>query len=87
MSCSMPSGRTVFRIILTALKTLVFRVRKMLEAAGFPSQDLILSQKGAYMWNPAWETEVDTDRFESLCGESGPGIGWEEYVGGLSGGI
>ena len=30
-----------------ALKTLVFRVRKMLEAAGFPSQDLILSQKGA----------------------------------------
>ncbi len=50
-----------------ALKTLVFRVRKMLEAAGFPSQDLILSQKGAYMWNPAWETEVDTDRFESLC--------------------
>ena len=19
------------------------------------------------MWNPAWETEVDTDRFESLC--------------------
>ena len=50
-----------------ALKTLVFRVRKMLEAAGFPSQDLILSQKGAYMWNPAWETEVDTDRFERLC--------------------
>ena len=50
-----------------ALKTLVFRVRKMLEAAGFPSQDFILSQKGAYMWNPAWETEVDTDRFESLC--------------------
>lgn len=50
-----------------ALKTLVFRVRKMLEAAGFPSQELILSQKGAYMWNPAWETEVDTDRFECLC--------------------
>ena len=40
---------------------------EMLEAAGFPSQDFILSQKGAYMWNPAWETEVDTDRFESLC--------------------
>lgn len=50
-----------------ALKTLVFRVRKMLEAAGFPSQDMILSQRGAYMWNPAWETELDVDRFESLC--------------------
>ena len=32
-----------------ALKTLVFRVRKMMEAAGFPSQELILNQKGAYM--------------------------------------
>ena len=50
-----------------ALKTLVFRVRKMLEAAGFPSQDLILNQKGAYMWNPAWELVIDTDRFEQMC--------------------
>ena len=46
-----------------ALKTLVFRVRKMMEAAGFPSQDLILNQKGAYMWNPSWELSIDTDRF------------------------
>ena len=43
-----------------ALKTLVFRVRKMMEAAGFPSQDLILNQKGAYMWNPSWELSIDT---------------------------
>ena len=50
-----------------ALKTLVFRVRKMMEAAGFPSQDLILNQKGAYMWNPSWELSIDTDRFEFLC--------------------
>lgn len=50
-----------------ALKTLVFRVRKMLEAAGFPSQELILSRKGAYMWNPDWELNVDADRFEALC--------------------
>lgn len=50
-----------------ALKTLVFRVRKMMEAAGFPSQELILNQKGAYMWNPAWELSIDADRFECLC--------------------
>lgn len=50
-----------------ALKTLVFRVRKMMETAGFPSQELILSQRGAYSWNSGWETEVDTDRFECLC--------------------
>lgn len=50
-----------------ALKTLVFRVRKMMEAAGFPSQELILNQKGAYMWNSAWELSIDTDRFECLC--------------------
>ena len=50
-----------------ALKTLVFRVRKMMEAAGFPSQELILNQKGAYMWNPSWKLTIDTDRFEFLC--------------------
>ena len=86
MSCSMPSGRTVFRIILTALKTLVFGLGRCWRPP-VPISGLILSQKGAYMWNPAWETEVDTDRFESLCGESWTGIGWEEYVGGLPGGI
>ena len=43
-----------------ALKTLVFRVRKMMEAAGFPSQELILNQKGAYMWNPSWKLTIDT---------------------------
>lgn len=50
-----------------ALKTLVFRVRKMMEAAGFPAQELILNQKGAYRWNPDWELSIDTDWFELLC--------------------
>lgn len=49
-----------------ALKTLVFRVRRMLEEAGFPAQELIVSYRGAYQWNPQWETVTDTDRFEKL---------------------
>ena len=50
-----------------ALKTLVFRVRRMLDAAGFPSQDLILSRRGGYTWNPDFEMDLDTERFETLC--------------------
>lgn len=50
-----------------ALKTLVFRVRKMLEKAGFPAQELLLGQRGAYLWNPAWATRLDIDEFRRLC--------------------
>lgn len=50
-----------------ALKTLVFRVRKMMEQAGFPAQDLILSQRGTYVWNPEWKITSDVEQFENLC--------------------
>lgn len=50
-----------------ALKTLVFRVRRMLDGEGFPGQDLILCRRGGYMWNPQWELRVDAEQFEALC--------------------
>ena len=52
---------------VNALKTLLYRVRAMLEPL-FP-QDMppILSQRGAYAWNPAVRCTLDTDRFEELC--------------------
>lgn len=52
-----------------ALKTLVFRVRRMLDGEGFPGQELILCQRGCYLWNPSWELDVDVERFEHLCTE------------------
>lgn len=49
-----------------ALKTLVFRVRRLLEEAGFPAAAMILSSKGIYRWNPQWEVKVDAEEFECL---------------------
>lgn len=50
-----------------ALKTLVFRVRKMMEQVGLPAQNMILSQRGTYVWNPEWKITSDVDQFENLC--------------------
>lgn len=51
-----------------ALKTLVFRIRKMLEAAGFPAQDLVVNRNGTYSWSEeTYGCLVDVDRFEELC--------------------
>lgn len=50
-----------------ALKTLIFRVRRMLEAAGIPAQELILSQRRIYRWNTDWDLWLDTEEFEALC--------------------
>ena len=49
-----------------ALKTLVFRARRLLEEAGFPAAAMILSSKGIYMWSPQWEVKVDAEEFERL---------------------
>ena len=51
-----------------ALKTLVFRVRKMLEAAGFPAQELLVNRHGTYAWSSeSLGCRVDAERFEELC--------------------
>ena len=42
-----------------ALKTLVFRVRRLLEEAGFPAAAMVLSSKGIYRWNPDWDMKVE----------------------------
>lgn len=50
-----------------ALKTLVFRSRKLLEPLGVPPHDLIIQRRGSYAWNPKYQTIVDADEFEKLC--------------------
>lgn len=52
-----------------ALKTLVFRIRRMLEEAGFPAQELVVNRNGTYSWSESvYACVVDADRFEELCG-------------------
>ena len=51
----------------SALKTLLFRVRKLLEPLGIPTHTLIVHQQGSYAWTKELVTEVDTDRFDLLC--------------------
>lgn len=53
-----------------ALKTLVFRSRKLLEPFGVPTHQLIIQKSGSYAWNPEVQLIVDTDRFEDLCRRS-----------------
>lgn len=50
-----------------ALKTLVFRSRKLLEPLGIPPQNLVIQRRGSYAWNPEYQTLVDADEFEALC--------------------
>lgn len=50
-----------------ALKTLIFRSRKLLEPLEIPPQDLIVQKRGSYAWNTDYEIIVDADEFESLC--------------------
>ena len=52
---------------VNALKTLLYRIRAMLEPLFGPDIQPILAQRGAYIWNPAVACALDTDRFEALC--------------------
>lgn len=52
---------------VNALKTLLYRIRAMLEPLFGPEIQPILAQRGAYIWNPAVACTLDTDRFEALC--------------------
>lgn len=64
-----------------ALKTLVFRSRKLLEPLGIPPQNLVIQRRGSYAWNPEYQTIVDADEFESLCLQAdADGIGEEEQL-------
>ena len=50
-----------------ALKTLLYRVRALLEPMFPDGLEPILSQRGSYSWNRAVACEVDADRVEALC--------------------
>lgn len=50
-----------------ALKTLLYRIRVMLEPLFKSDMQPILSQWGAYSWNPELHCILDIDRFEELC--------------------
>lgn len=53
-----------------ALKTLVFRTRKLLDPFELPTHDLIIQKRGTYAWNPRIELTVDTDLFDELLERS-----------------
>lgn len=48
-----------------ALKNLMYRLRKLLNDA-FGQQEYILTNRGAYSWNPEMEVLVDAEEFEKL---------------------
>ena len=51
-----------------ALKTLVYRVRSMLEDLDYPdSRNMILVTRGSYAWNTSLPMELDVDQFELAC--------------------
>lgn len=50
-----------------ALKTLMFRVRKLLEPLGYPTHELVVQNRKTYGWTKEFTTVCDTDRFEELC--------------------
>lgn len=52
---------------INALKTLLYRVRALLEPMFPEGVEPILSQRGSYSWNRAIACDVDVDRFEALC--------------------
>lgn len=50
-----------------ALKTLMFRSRKLLEPLGIPVQKLLVQRRGSYAWTQEYPTVMDIDRFEGVC--------------------
>lgn len=51
----------------SALKTLLYRIRAMIEPLFDGDVQPIVSRRGAYAWNPEIPCEVDLDLFEALC--------------------
>lgn len=53
-----------------ALKTLIFRTRKLLDPFGLPTQELLIQRHGSYAWNPKIRLTVDADQFDRFLAES-----------------
>ena len=53
-----------------ALKTLIFRTRKLLEPFNLSTQQLISQNRGSYCWNSEVPLSLDSSEFEALCEQS-----------------
>lgn len=61
-----------------ALKTLIFRTRKLLSPFKIPAQQIITQNRGSYCWNSEIGLSVDAFEFEKLCNSSQkPGLSTE----------
>lgn len=63
-----------------ALKTLLFRSRKLLTPLDYPSHELIIQHRGSYAWNPDITTIVDADQFEELCARGNDEVNEREQL-------
>lgn len=64
-----------------ALKTLVFRTRRLLDPFNIPTNSLIIQKRGTYAWTPQIPLDTDTDQFEDLFRKSSqPDISDEERL-------
>ena len=54
----------------SALKTLLYRIRAMIEPLFGEEIQPVVSRRGSYRWNPAIKCNVDMDRFEQLCAQA-----------------
>lgn len=61
-----------------ALKTLIFRVRKLLEELNYKDGDLIVHNGESYAWNNETKVLVDVDLFEELYNKSSYQTGTEK---------
>ena len=56
----------------SAVRTMVYRARGALSAAGIPFADsMIVSKNGGYMWNNSLGCIIDAEEFENLCKRAG----------------
>ena len=59
----------------SALKTLLYRIRAMIEPLFGEDVQPVISRRGAYTWNRDIPCVLDLDRFEELCAQAqAPGI-------------
>jgi len=65
-----------------ALKTLMHRIRNVLDELGFAdSRNMIIQTRGTYAWNVNMDYEIDVDEFEKLCNKgNSPWVPEEEKL-------
>ena len=55
---------------ISALKTLLYRIRAMIEPLFGEEVQPVIARRGAYHWNPESPCFVDMDRFTQLCAQA-----------------